>query len=92
MIQSGYVLPLMSEPTPFHGRNQASAFESAEFVSQCIAELVSGGCVRELEMAPVFCSPLSVVENGVGKTRFVINLRHLKMFLYKQNLSTRTFV
>ena len=54
MIESGYVLPLTSEPALFHGRNHAGiSLESAEFVSECIAELVSDGCVRELEMAPV---------------------------------------
>ena len=57
VIESGYVLPLTSEPSLFHGKNQASAFESAQFVSECIAELVSGGCVRELETAPVIAVP-----------------------------------
>ena len=74
----------MSEPTPFHGKNQVSAFENADFVNDCIAELVSCGWVRELETAPGICSPLSVVQNSVGKMRLVINLRHLNMFLYKQ--------
>ena len=74
----------MSVPTQFYGKNQASAIENAEFVSECIAELVGGGCVRETETDPIICSPLSVVENGVGKNRLVMNLRHLNMFLYKQ--------
>ena len=34
--------------------------------------------------APFVCSPLSGIENSVGKKRFVINLRHLNRFLRKQ--------
>ena len=30
------------------------------------------------------CSPLSVVENSVGKKRLVVNLKHLKRVLWKQ--------
>ena len=84
VIESGYVLPLMSEPTQFHGENQPSAVQNAEFVGDSIAELVVGGCVRELMSAPVICSPLSVVESSGGKKRLVVNLRHLNRFLYKR--------
>ena len=84
VIESGYVLPLMSEPTPFSGKNQLSAIQNAEFVDQCIAELLSSSCIEELDVAPYICSPLSVVENGLGKKRLVINLRHLNRFLFKR--------
>ena len=59
---------------------------NAKFVNDCITELVSGGCMGELETAPVVCSPLSVVENSMGKKRLAVNLRHLNMFLYKRKL------
>lgn len=49
-----------------------------------IPELVSSGCAKAVEMTAVICSPLSAVENYVGKKRLVINLRHLSMFLYMQ--------
>ena len=84
VIESGYVLPLMSEPTQFCGNNQASALGNADFVRECIAELVSSGCVKEVEDMPFVCSPLSVVENSMGKKRLVVNLRHINKFLYKQ--------
>ena len=86
VIESVYVLLLTSEPAQFNGENQSSAVDNAEFVNDCIAELVSGGCVSELETAPVVCSPLSVVENSKGKKRLVVNLRYLNMFLYKLKL------
>ena len=61
-----------------------SALENANFISESIKELVSSGCVTEVESTPVVCNPLSVVENSGGKKRLVVNLRHLNMFLYKQ--------
>ena len=84
VIESGYVLPLMSEPTHFRRNNHASALGNTEFVGESIAELVRSGCVKEVEGVPAVCSPLSVVENSGGKKRLVLNLRHLNMFLYKQ--------
>ena len=86
VIESGYVLPLMSEPTPFSGRNQVSALQNAEFVDQCVEELLGGSCIKEQGKAPYICSPLSVVESNSGKKRLVINLRHLNRFLLKQKL------
>ena len=62
-IDSGYVLPLKSKPTPFYRRNQASAFK---FVQQSIEELLASGCVMEVPDAPHICSPISVVENSVS--------------------------
>ena len=34
---------------------------------------------RQIEL-PVVCSPLSVVMNGVGKKRLVVNLRHVNVY------------
>ena len=84
VIESGYVLPLMSKPTPFSGSNHASAVQNANFVDESIEQLLRTGCVREVDAAPIVLSPLSVVENNEGKRRLVLNLRHLNKFLYKQ--------
>ena len=83
-IESGYVLPLKSEPTEYHRENQVSALRNNDFVQQCIQELTDTGCIEVVAEAPFVCSPLSVVENSVGKKRLVINLRHLNRFLWKQ--------
>ena len=61
-----------------------SALQNSEFVDQCIEELLNSACVKELDTDPHICSPLSLVENSMGKKRLVINLRHLNMFLFKQ--------
>ena len=80
-IESGYVLPLKSEPTEYHRGNQVSALHYDVFVQQCIQELTDTGCIDVVAEAPIVCSPLSVVENSVGRKRLVINLRHLNRFL-----------
>ena len=67
IIEAGYVLPLMSEPTPFSARSQMSALQNVDFVDQCIEQLLNGECIKELKVAPHICSPLSVVENNAGK-------------------------
>ena len=67
VIEHSYVVPFMSESTQFRGENQMSALENATFVSESIKELVSSGCVTEVELTPVVCSSLSVVENSGGK-------------------------
>ena len=47
-------------------------------------ELLKGGYIERAESSPVVCSPLSVVANGVGKKRLVVNLRHVNGFNWKQ--------
>ena len=84
IIESGYVLPLMSQPTPFMSKNQLSAVQDTEFVDECIDQLLNSACIKELREAPYICSPLAVVESISGKKRLVINLRHLNKFLFKQ--------
>ena len=83
-VQHSYVMPLHEEPTEFFRPNQASALRNAEFVGKAIEELQTDGRVEEVTEKPHVCSPLSVVENSVGKKRLVLNLRHVNRFLCKQ--------
>ena len=55
-----------------------------KFVNRAVGEVQKGGYVEEAKDTPVVCSPLSVVTNGVGKKRLVVNLRHVNGFLWKQ--------
>ena len=86
VIEIGYVLPLMSEPTPFQGKRQVSALQNAEFVDPCVDDLLISACIKELGTTPRICSPLLVFKSNSGNIRLVSNLRHLNKFLYKQNL------
>jgi hypothetical protein len=84
VIDTGYVLPLKSEPTPYFHANHRSANRHSSFVQESVSELCATGCVVEVSTRPSICSPLSVVENKTGMKRLVVNLRHLNRFLWKQ--------
>ena len=84
IIESGYVLPLKSEPPVRSQKNQPSAYFRSEFVQTSIEELLVGGCIKQIELKPHICSPLSVVENSSGKLRLVVNLRYPNKYLWKQ--------
>ena len=64
-IESGYVLPLKSEPTPNIQCNQQSAIVNADFVQQSLSDLIKNRCVRQVLEVPCVCSPLSVVVKSV---------------------------
>ena len=84
VIERGYVLPLKSMPDSHALKNQSSAEVHADFVQDSIEELLSAKCVKQLSDKPYICSPLSVVQNSIGKKRLVINLRYLNRHLWKQ--------
>ena len=84
VIESGYALPLKSEPPMRSQKNQPSAYLKSEFVQTSIDELLVGGCIKLRELKPHICSPLSVVANSTGKLRLVVNLRYLNKYLWKQ--------
>ena len=84
IIESGYVLPLISEPPVWSQKNQPSAKYKSEFVQTSIEELLADGCIKQVEQKPHICSPLSVVESSSGRLRLVVNLRYLNTFLWKQ--------
>ena len=56
-IEGGYVLPLMSQPTPFSRRNHKSTSLHAEFVRQSVADLLSGNCIKEVPVSHLFVVP-----------------------------------
>ena len=83
-IKQGYKLPLLSLPEPFVMENHKLALESNEFVNSALSNLVSNRCVLKVNGVPQTCSPLSVVTNGLGKKRLVIDLRYLNGYLLKE--------
>ncbi|KAL5506358.1 hypothetical protein EMCRGX_G007980 [Ephydatia muelleri] len=66
------------------GTVSRTALIEREFVDKAVYEFLKGGYIERAESPPVVCSPLSVVTNGVGKKRLVVNLRHVNGFLWKQ--------
>lgn len=88
IIESGYVIPLISNPPPLYQPNQQSAVVNEEFVQQSVSELLAKQCIRQVESVPYICSPLSVMVSSSGKKRLVINFRHLNKFLLKKRFKT----
>ena len=77
---------IYSLATPYSWPNQRTAMIEREFVNRAVGELQKGGYVEEAKDTPVVCCPLSVVTNGVGKKRLVVNLRHVHGFLWKHKV------
>ena len=88
VTQSGYVLHLMSQPTPLMSKNQLSAVQDMGFVDQCIDQLLNSACIKE---APYVCKPLSMVENNSGIERLVIKLQHLTSSSLSKSSNMRIF-
>jgi hypothetical protein len=83
IITQGYILPFVSLPVGRVFENHTSAKVHAQFVREAIRELAIGGCVKEVEVPPVVCSPLLVVTSRSGKNRLVINLKYINRHLWK---------
>ena len=60
IIESGYALPLKSEPPVRSQKNQPSAYFRSEFVQTSLEKLLVGGCIKQIDLKPHICSPLSV--------------------------------
>ena len=82
MNKQGYILPLVSVLADKQLSNQRSVLEHEQFVSETIAGLQEGGCIRLVAQSPRVCSSLLVVGSS-GKKRLVINLRYVKSYLQK---------
>ena len=78
VVESGYVTSKTS-PSPIIQKNHRSAILHADFVVDSIVEFSTSGCIKEVDVVPHICSPLSAVQNSSGKKRLVhvVNLRYL---------------
>ena len=84
VIMQGYKIPFFQLPTPFAKRNNASARENSDFVSQAVNDLLRLDLIEELACKPNIINPLSVSIRSSGKQRLILDLRHVNQFLYKQ--------
>ena len=84
VIMQGYKIPFFQLPTPFAKRNNASARENSDFVSQAVNDLLRLDLIEELACKPNIINPLSVSTRSSGKQRLILDLRHVNQFLYKQ--------
>ena len=89
VIREGYKIPFVSLPPPKHGVNNLSAIKEAVFVCEAILDLLKINGIEELSEVPNIVNPLSVSVLSSGKKRLILDLRHVSLFLYKQNLNVR---
>ena len=84
VIMQGYKIPFFQLPTPFVKRNNTSAQENRDFVSQAVNDLLRSDLIVELACKPDIINPLSVSTHSSGKQRLILDLRHVNQFIYKQ--------
>ena len=81
MIRRGCRLPFSQYPSQCFLKNDRSALQHPEFVSEAITELLNSGCIVEHVVPPFFMNPLTVAEGK--KLRLVIDLRRVNNCLVK---------
>ena len=79
VIENVYTLPLKTEPQKVCLRNNKSARENANFVSEEINNLLQKGVVSECEKQPHVVYSLTVAFNKASKPRLVLDCRHIKV-------------
>ena len=85
VIREGYRIPFIDNPPGVVLRNNRSALEHKEFVTEAIKELLETGRIEEVENPPLVVNPLSVTSKN-GKERLILDLRHVNQFVFKQKI------
>ena len=85
IIEQGYRLSFVTHPPTMHFRNNSSAIENKEFVTQEIQDLVNSGRAVEVPCKPYIVSPLSVAQNR-EKKRLILDLSRLNVFIKKEKV------
>ena len=81
ILREGYSLPFVQQPPQVSFRNNKSALESSDFVTNEIYSLLEQGCIREVRRSEAHVtSPLSVVHNS-SKPRWILDLSYLNQFI-----------
>ena len=71
----------MQQPPQISFRNNKSALDSSDFVTNEIYSLLEQGCIREVKRSEAhLASPLSVAHNG-SKLRLILDLSYLNQFI-----------
>lgn len=84
VIREGYKIPFVPLPPPKHSDNNFSAIKEKDFVSKAILDLLKMNCIEVLDEAPNIVNPLSVSTQSSRKKRFILDLRHFNLYVYKQ--------
>ena len=66
IIQEGYKIPFMGTPKQARFKNNKSAINNSQFVSQAISDLLSKGLIVQCNSVPLVINPLSVSIQLIG--------------------------
>ena len=82
LLEHGYSLPFLSEPTSSNTRNNLSARNNSQFVREEVIKLQRTGVVSFVTEKPFIVSPLTVASNSGGKLRLCLDVsRSVNQFL-----------
>lgn len=68
---------MLKEHENIYLKNNKSALDHADFLSNAIEKLLSGKLVKRVPIGPHVVNPLTVSVNGKGKQRLSWDLRHV---------------
>ena len=85
-IKNGYVIPFLEPPRALLLKNNKSALQNNDFVTQMVSDLVCSGCVIEVPFTPHIVNPLSVATQKSGKKRLILDLSILNKSIKKDKV------
>ena len=85
-IEFGYKTPFYETPESSFSKNNKSALDHKEFVSEAIEDLLKKGLVINTPFRPKIVNPLTVSINKQGKKRFILDLRIPNKKVWKQKI------
>ena len=86
IIKEGYKIPFLETPSEALFKNNKSAIENSDFVEKSILEMLKTGAIKESASPPKVVNPLSVSTDSRGKKRFILDLRYINNYLYKDKI------
>ena len=95
VVEEGYKLPFLSEPTEYFEEINKSAREEAPFLKEEVVQLQKKGVVKRVKERPHCCSPLTVacrkLASGKVKCRLCLDLsRKVNKHLKKEGVKLAT--
>ncbi|CAC5393531.1 unnamed protein product [Mytilus coruscus] len=86
VIENGYAIPFITTPNSVVSKNNKSAIDYAEFVSQAIADLLVNDCIEEVKTRPHVINPLTVSTQKSGEKRLILDLREVNKHIWKNKI------
>jgi hypothetical protein len=68
-------------PPASHQPNHQGAFQYADFIEECVKDLLKAKAVRHVKAKPKVVNPLNVTPKKNGKLRLILDLRHVNEYL-----------